>query len=302
MHTIVIHSWNHPIGDDFIKNLFITLGVLLLILTGCVTSKSDEGKPDAPATGTSSNSENESGNESGSPSGSDYEAENELEEKYFNIIAATEKWESFMSDFTYLEQLFGEDDIEQEIYSTSRYVLEPFQLHRNYHSIYFRNDNLEIYATEEEAYENQHYTEWEKVSDPSVYLVNPLPSRTELLYALIEGAEELYEIDKNVATFGIEPSAWDDLANKVQLAYFHNLVNYDTASDEGADDLVNQLNEIEGFQVELVTDGKNLISIDILISFNRLDVDSVDQLHFYEEFSDINSFASIEIPSEVRGE
>lgn len=259
-----------------------------------MTSKSDESKPDDQTNGTPS--------ESKSPSGNGYEVENELEEKYFKIIDATEKWASFMSDFTYLEQLFGDDDIEQEIYNTSRYVLEPFQLHRNYHSIYFRNDNLEVYATEDEAYENRHFTEWEKVSNPSVYLVNPIPSRTQLLYALIKDAEELYETDQNVVTFSIEPSAWEDLSKKVQLAYFNNLINYDTASDEGADDLLKPLKEIEGFQVELVTDGKYLTSIDILISFNRLDVDSVDQLHFYEEFSDINSFTSIEIPSEVRGE
>ena len=233
MHTIIQHSRNHPIGDDFIKNLFVILGVLLLILSGCMTSKSDEGKPDDQATGTPSESENKPGNDSGSTSGNNYEAENELEEKYFKIIGNTEKWKSFISDFTYLEQLFGEDDIEQEIYNTSRYVLKPFQLHRTYHSIYFRNDNLEIYATEEEAYENRHFTEWEKASDPSVYLVNPIPSRTELLYALIDGAEELYETDQNVATFGIDPSNWEDLSKKVQLTYFNNLVNYDTASDEG---------------------------------------------------------------------
>ena len=293
------------IGDDFIRNLFVILVLLLLFLTGCMTSKSDEGKPDDQATGTPSETKNEPGDkeedDSESSSESKYKAENELEEKYFKIIAATEKWESFISDFTYLEQLFGDDDIEQEIYSTTRYVLEPFQLHRTYHSIYFRNDNLEIYATEDEAYENRHFTEWEKVSNPSVYLVNPIPSRTDLLYALIDGAEELYETDQNVATFDIDPSNWEDLSKKVQLTYFRNLVNYDTASDEGADDLLKPLNEIEGILVEIKTDGKHITSIDILISFNRLDPDSVDQLHFYEEYSDINSFTTIEIPSEVRG-
>ena len=122
-----------PIGDDFIRNLFVILVFILLILTGCMTSKSDGSNPDDPS------------NEPKSPSGNDYEAENELEEKYFKIIAATEKWESFISDFTYLEQLFDDDDIEQEIYSNTRYVLEPFQFHRIYHSIYFRNDNLEVW-------------------------------------------------------------------------------------------------------------------------------------------------------------
>ena len=144
MHRIFVNECLMELRKN--KNIF---------LTGCMTSKSDEGKPDDQTTGTPSETKNEPGDkeedDSESSSESKYKAENELEEKYFKIIAATEKWESFISDFTYLEQLFGDDDIEQEIYSTTRYVLEPFQLHRTYHSIYFRNDNLEIYATEDEA-------------------------------------------------------------------------------------------------------------------------------------------------------
>lgn len=272
------------------RNLFVILGIVILILAGCIANDSNKtpikDSKNPPQVNLISNG---------------FEPENEIEEKYFQIIGHSAQWKSFSSDFTYMEQLYDEEEIEQEIYSTSRFVLDPFQLHRTYHSVHFQNDNLEVYATEDEAYENRHFTKWEKASDHSVYSINPIPIRTELLYRLMDGAEELYEVDKNIVTFSIEKKSWEDLSKAVQLAYFNNMINYDSTSDLGLDGLLKPLSDIEGFEVKLETDGKQLVSIDILISFNRLDKDSVDQLHFHEKFSDINSFTSIDIPNEVKG-
>ena len=275
---------------------------LLLLNTTLVSCALEEKHPNSttnvnPQQNNYATEHNNTNNKTSSYNG--YVPKDDLEQKYFDAIYDYSTWNSFRSKFTYLEDLKGDDDIPLELYNNSRFIIEPYQLHQDYHSIYFRNDNIEVYATEDAAYENQHYTTWGKVEDHSIYIKNPLPIRSDLYYALISGSEGVVAENPSKISFNIAKQNWEALYKKVQLAYFHNLINEDTSSTDGIEDLLESLENIEGFLVEMTLENNKLSKINITISFNRKDVKTVDQLLFSDEYFEINAIDLIEIPSEV---
>ena len=278
--------------------------LLTSILIGCNSNEANEnsginGNPQNSARENNEAIDNNASASENDTSYNGYEPKDAIEQTYFDAIFDYSTWNSYHSNFTYIEELKGEDDIPLELYTTSRFVIKPYQLHQVYHSIYFRNDNIEVYATEHGAYENQQYTFWEKVKDYSVYIMNQIPARTDLYYALIAGSEGIVEDGPSKISFNIAEEKWEVLYEKVQLAYFHNLINKGTASSDGMEGLLEYPENMEGFYVEMTLENGKLSTVSITISCNRTDVETVDQLLFHEDYSEVNEFNTIEIPEEV---
>jgi hypothetical protein len=229
----------------------------------------------------------------------DYVPKNELEEEYFKMIANLQNANSYESEFTYESHLFGEDDLNEEIYSKDRVILSPFQLHRTYSSISFRNDNFELYVNENEGFIDSMFEGWEEVEDPSIYKTNSLPSRTELMLALIDLADEVYEVETGEITFSIQDREVKAAARLIQLTFFHDVANLEAAKTDGTYDLVDDYDQLESIMVTIKVDENTVEEIEIYIYLDRVDEDTVNYHYFKEEYDDINQIKKIDIPAEV---
>ena len=228
-----------------------------------------------------------------------YEPKNELEEEYFNMIAKLAQATSYEVDFTYETYLYGEDDLNEEIYQKDRVVVSPFQLYREYSSFYMRSEQFELYVKDNEAYKNSMFDGWEQEADASFYEVNVLPSRAELMLALIGYADEVYEIENGEITFDIRANATKDAARIVQLAFFHNVANFDDAKTAGVYDLVDAFDGLENMIVTIKTDENEIDEIEIYAYLDRVDEETVNYHYFKEEYDDLNKIRAIEVPAEV---
>ena len=218
--------------------------------------------------------------------------------KYFEIISNYQQWSSAQYDFDYTEVRADEDAMLMEYHVSNQIIYKPYQLYESTHSIFFNNDMYEVYANENEAYQNHNVDGWEKVDDPKNYVRNPAKSRAELYYALIDQSTDAVD-DGTMLAFMVSQNSQEKLYEQIWLSYFYN-ETFAQSEKTNTLDLFEPLNELENIYVEVVTDGKQLIGMNLIIYFNRTDAETVDRNYFEERFSYINELTSIDIPEEAK--
>lgn len=289
-----------------LKKLHVFLLLASLVLAGC-NSDEEATKDEDNMINTETEENNETNSNDNESNEEDleevlyngFEPRDDLDEQYFKIIADLANWNSFVIDYRYNTFLSDADEMPQEINDTSRYVLEPFQLHRWYHSIYFKNDQIELYANENEAYINHQMEEWEKEDDPSIYFGNPLESRMDLFYSFILNSYGIVEFDYGAIMVDILPEKFEDVYEQIQLAFHHNIAINSAEYASAVATLTEPLNELEGISIEISIEDDQITGVNILISYNRTNEETIDQIHITEQYSEINAFDTIEIPAEV---
>jgi hypothetical protein len=292
-------------GDINMKKLYVFLLVSALLLVGCASDEYATGNE------TEKNNSEETNETDDNNSNVEEEVEfdpyngfvprDEMEEKYFDAISDLWNWNSFVNQYSYNTYLSDPDDMPLEINELSRYVLEPFQLYTDYHSIFLRVDFFERYVTEDGAYINEQMGEWVEDEYYQNYNKNPLLSRMDLFYNMIVNSWGIAEFDDGTVALDIMPESLESIYEQLYLAYHHDLRLNSEEYQTEFESLYVPLEGLEGISVEFKFDNNILSKVTIYISYNRTDEITVDQIHIIEEYSEVNEFDSIEIPAEVRG-
>ena len=293
-------------GDINMKKLYVFLLVSALLLVGCASDEDANGNEPEKNNPEETN-ETDDNNSNVEEEEEDFDPYNgfvprdEMEKKYFDTISDLWNWNSFVIQYSYNTYLSDPDDTPQEINELSRYVLEPFQLHSEYQSIFMKNDHIERYVTENEGFINQQMEDWEEDPYFQSHIKNPLLSRLDLFYNMIVNSWGIAEFDDGTVAIDIMPESFESIYEQIYLAYHHDIRLNSEEYQTEFESLYVPLEGLEGISVEFNFDNNMLSKVTIYISYNRTDEITVDQIHIIEEYSEVNEFNSIDIPAEVRG-
>lgn len=293
-------------GDIKMQKIYAFLLVLALLLVGCGSDENANGNETETKNTEETNETDDNSNveeeevETLDPYNG-FVPRDEMEKKYFDLISDMWNWDSFVLSHDYNTFLSDPDDMPYEAHILTRYVLSPFQSHTEFHSIYLRSDHFERYVTEDGGYINEQMGEWTEDEYYESYIRNPIPSRMDLYYNMINNSWGIAEFEDGTVALDIMPESLESIYEQLYLAYHHyirlNSEEYQTEFES----LYTPLEGLEGISVEFKFDNNMLSNVTIYISYNRTDEITVDQIHIVEEYSEVNEFDSIDIPAEVKG-
>lgn len=294
-------------GDINMKKLYSFLLVSALLLVGCTSDEEANGNETDTKKLEETNETDDNNSNVEEEDVEDFDPyygfvpRDEMEEKYFDLISDMRNWDSFVLSNEYNTYLNNPDELPYESHELSRYVLSPFQLHTEFHSIYLRNDHFERYVTEDGAYINEQMGEWTEDEYYTSYSLNPLLSRMDLYYNMMNNSWGIAEFEDGTVALDIMPESLESIYMQIYLAYHHDIRLNSEAYQTEFEELYTPLEGLEGISAEFTFENNKLTRVFLTISYNRTDEITVDQIHIIEKYSEVNEFDSIDIPAEVRG-
>jgi hypothetical protein len=145
--------------------------------------------------------------------------ESALESEIEQYIDGMVNWTSFEVKGDLTVDYASEDDIDEEYHHEVKFVAEPLQIHRLTHSISFSNSHFEVYATENEAYNNDGIDEWIEVNVGDVDFTNPIDRRMSLLNTVISSTGAV-EAENLIYKKTIDANDQQAVMNELYLAFF----------------------------------------------------------------------------------